>query len=202
MKAQAIRDGVITEADTYREFVTPQLVKAGWRVPPHAIGEQRSFTVGRIIVVGGKVRRGRQKRADYLLYYRRDYPLAVVEAKEVGLPAGIGVQQACEYAKLLGLKFAYATNDHRIIEIDHTAGTERKVNRYATPDELLRWEFVGTWRWRLARVRKPHSSRWTRRDPGPTRVGFGSCQRSLRCLSARPAIQEAALPDRKKWSIE
>jgi type I restriction enzyme R subunit len=132
-----MREGVITEADTCREFVTPKLIEAGWGAAPHAVGEQRSFTNGRIIVAGGKVRRGKQKRADYLLYYRRDYPLAVVEAKEIGLPAETGVQQAREYAEILGLKFAYATNGHRIIEIDYTAGTEREVDRYATPDELF-----------------------------------------------------------------
>lgn len=109
-----MRDGVITEADTCREFVTPRLVEAGWGAAPHSIGEQHSFTNGRIIVAGGKVRRGKQKRADYLLYYRRDYPLAVVEAKEIGLPAETGVQQAREYAEILGLKFAYATNGYRM----------------------------------------------------------------------------------------
>ncbi|WP_034689530.1 EcoAI/FtnUII family type I restriction enzme subunit R [Acidovorax sp. MR-S7] len=137
MKGESMRDGVITEADTCREFVTPRLVEAGWGTAPHAIGEQRTFTNGRIIVAGGKVRRGKQKRADYLLYHRRDYPLAVVEAKEIGLPAETGVQQAREYAEILGLKFAYATNGHRIIEIDYTTGTEREVDRYATPDELF-----------------------------------------------------------------
>jgi len=132
-----MHDGVITEADTCREFVTPRLIEAGWGVPPCAIGEQRSFTNGRIFVAGGKVRRGKQRRADYLLYYRRDYPLAVVEAKEISLPAETGVQQARDYAEILGLKFAYATNGHRIIEIDYTTGTEREVDRYATPDELF-----------------------------------------------------------------
>lgn len=132
-----MRDGVITEADTCRVFVTPRLVEAGWEHAPHAIGEQHSFTDGRIIVAGGKVRRGKQRRADYLLYYRRDFPLAVVEAKEVGLPAETGVQQAREYAEVLGLKFAYATNGHRIIEVDYTTGTEREVDRYATPAELF-----------------------------------------------------------------
>ncbi|MBS7348961.1 MAG: DEAD/DEAH box helicase family protein [Comamonas sp.] len=132
-----MRDSVITEADTCREFVTPRLVEAGWGTAPHAIGEQRSFTNGRVIVAGGKVRRGAQKRADYLLYYRRDYPLAVVEAKEVSRPAETGVQQAREYAEILGLQFAYATNGYRIIEIDYTTGTEREVERYATPDELF-----------------------------------------------------------------
>jgi type I restriction enzyme R subunit len=127
---------IMTEADTCRELVTPKLVEAGWGNTPHVIGEQRTFTNGRIIVTGGRVRRGKQKRADYLLYYRRDYPLAVVEAKELGLPAETGVQQAKEYAEILGLKFAYATNGHRIIEIDYTTGTEREVDRFATPAEL------------------------------------------------------------------
>jgi type I restriction enzyme R subunit len=126
----------MTEADTCREFVTPKLVAAGWGTSESVIGEQHSFTNGRIIVAGGKVRRGKQRRADYLLYYRRDMPLAVVEAKEVGLPAETGVQQAREYAEMLGLKFAYATNGHRIIEIDYVAGTEREVDRYASPQEL------------------------------------------------------------------
>ena len=126
----------MNEADTCREFVTPKLVEAGWGAAESVIGEQHSFTNGRIIVAGGKVRRGKQRRADYLLYYRRDFPLAVVEAKELGLPAETGVQQARDYAEMLGLKFAYATNGRRIIEIDYTAGTEREVDRYATPEEL------------------------------------------------------------------
>ncbi|UBU62552.1 hypothetical protein LDB30_00730 [Acidithiobacillus ferrooxidans] len=78
---RALREMVLTEADTCREFVTPRLVEAGWGSAPYAIGEQRSFTNGRIIVSGGKVRRAKQKRADYLSHYRRHYPLAVVEAK-------------------------------------------------------------------------------------------------------------------------
>lgn len=70
----------MTEADTCREFVTPKRVAAGWGTSESVIVEQHSFTNGRIIVAGGKVRRGKQRRADYLLCYRRDMPLAVVEA--------------------------------------------------------------------------------------------------------------------------
>jgi type I restriction enzyme R subunit len=112
MAGQTEHEGVMTEADTCRQFVTPKLLEAGWNNAPYAIGEQRSFTNGRVIVAGGKVRRGKQKRADYLLYYRRDFPLAVVEAKEAGLPAETGVQQAREYAEIPGLKFAYAMRKH------------------------------------------------------------------------------------------
>lgn len=136
MEKDVKRDSVMTEADTSREFVTPKLVLAGWSSSPHSIGEQRIFTNGRIIVSGGKVRRGKQKRADYLLYYRRDLPIAVVEAKNIAFPAETGVQQAREYAEILGLKFAYATNGHRIIEIDYTTGTEQYIDRYPSPDDL------------------------------------------------------------------
>lgn len=148
-----MRDGTMTEADTCREYVTPKLVEAGWGAAPHSIGEQRTFTNGRIIVAGGKVRRGQQKRADYLLYYRRDYPLAVVEAKEIGLPAETGVQQAREYAEILGLKFAYATNGRRIIEIDYVTGTEREVDRYPTPNELFARLTTGSY---LPQTGAPH----------------------------------------------
>lgn len=70
-----MRPGVVTDADTCREFVTPRLIQAGWGEDACAIGEQRGFTKGRIIVTGGKIRRGRQKRADYLQFYRSEYPL-------------------------------------------------------------------------------------------------------------------------------
>ena len=63
-----------TEADTCRKFVVPRLQTAGWEGAPHAINEQRTFTDGRVIFVGGKAMRGRQKRADYILRYRADYP--------------------------------------------------------------------------------------------------------------------------------
>ncbi len=129
---------ILTEADTCREWVTPALRATGWGASPHAIGEQHAITAGRIVLVGGKPRRGKQRRADYILYLRRDFPIAVVEAKEIGRPAENGVQQAREYAELLGLRFAYATNGRRIIEIDYIAGTEHEVDRYPSPDELWR----------------------------------------------------------------
>ena len=103
----------MTEADTCRRFVVPRLQAAGWDTPPHVVNEQRTFTDGRILFVGGKARRGPQKRADYLLRYRADFPIAVVEAKANYRHAGDGLQQAKEYAEILGLKFAYATNGNR-----------------------------------------------------------------------------------------
>ncbi|AOI56111.1 EcoAI/FtnUII family type I restriction enzme subunit R [Burkholderia diffusa] len=130
------RSVALTEADTCREYVTPALQKAGWGDAPYAIGEQRPITDGRILLIGGKARRAKVRKPDYILYYRRDFPIAVVEAKETGLPAENGVQQAREYAQIMNLRFAYATNGLCIIEIDYTNGTEREVERYPTPEEL------------------------------------------------------------------
>ena len=125
-----------TEADTCRKFVVPKLQAAGWDNEPHSIAEQRTITDGRIVPVGkGFVRRA-SKRVDYLLRYRRDFPLAVVEAKPEYKTAADGLQQAKQYAEMLGLKFAYASNGPDTIEFDYFAGTEKAISTYPSPEEL------------------------------------------------------------------
>ncbi len=114
----------MTEADTCRKFVVPLLQKAGWDNEPHSIAEQRFFTAGRIVSHGPTARRRPGKRADYLLRYTRDLPLAVVEAKAAYRHPADGLQQAKDYATVLGLPFAYATNGTAIIEFDFLTGRE------------------------------------------------------------------------------
>jgi type I restriction enzyme R subunit len=126
----------LSEADTCRKFVVPKLVAAGWDNDPHSIAEQRTITDGRIVPVGKGFVRKPPKRVDYLLRYTRDFPLGVVEAKAAYKTAAEGVQQAKQYAEMLGVKFAYATNGHEIIEFDYSAGLERAVAGYPTPAEL------------------------------------------------------------------
>jgi type I restriction enzyme R subunit len=125
-----------TEADTCRKFVVPKLQAAGWDSDPHSIAEQRSFTDGRIVVRGSKAERKKGKRADYLLRYTRDFPIAVTEAKAGYKKAADGLQQAKEYAEILKLKFAYATNGKEIIEFDFITGIERIIETFPTPAEL------------------------------------------------------------------
>ncbi len=125
------------EADTCRLYVTPKIREAGWEQHPHSITEQKTFTDGRVIMYGDTVRRGEQKRADYLLRYTRDFPLAVVEAKSEADSASKGMQQAKQYAEILGLKFAYATNGHHIIEFDYLTGKETALAAFPTPAELF-----------------------------------------------------------------
>lgn len=68
MQGKAIRDGMITESDSGCDFITPKLVEEGWCEASHVLGEQRNSTNGNIIMVGGKVRCGKQNRADYFLF--------------------------------------------------------------------------------------------------------------------------------------
>jgi len=126
----------MNEADTCRKYVVPKLQAAGWDNSPHAINEQRTFTDGRVVFVGGKARRGKQKRADYLLRYSSDFPIAVVEAKARYKQASEGLQQAMDYAEILGLRFAYATNGKSIVEFDFTTGVESEISEFPTPADL------------------------------------------------------------------
>src|SRR6187200_3267605 len=125
-----------SEADTCRTDVVPRLQAAGWDDDPHSIAEQRTITDGRIVPVGKGFIRKTPKRVDYLLRYTRDFPLAIVEAKATHKTAGDAVQQAKQYAEMLGLKFAYATNGHEIIEVDYSTGLEKYRPDYPTPAEL------------------------------------------------------------------
>lgn len=128
----------MNEADTCRKYVVPKLQAAGWDDSPYSIAEQRTFTnpKGRIRIVGGKIIRGNPKRADYLLRYRKDFPIGVVEAKADYKSPGAGLSQAREYAEILGLKFAYATNGKGIVEFDFLTGMETELAEFPAPETL------------------------------------------------------------------
>lgn len=126
----------MNEADTCRTLVRPKLEEAGWDGNKHFYSEQTSFTDGRIIVPAGKPRRLKKKFSDFLLRFTRDITLAVIEAKSDRRPAGDGLQQAKEYADILGLKFAYATNGTEIVEYDYFTCLEQVIDRFPTPEEL------------------------------------------------------------------
>jgi type I restriction enzyme R subunit len=130
---------MITEADTCRKYVLPKLTEAGWDNDPHSFTEQKTFTDGRIVVTGQKIRRQKQKRADYLLRYTCDFMIAVMEAKAAYKSPGDGLQQAKNYAEILGLKFAYSTNDG-IVKSRHSRenGNPENSNYLKILDSCLR----------------------------------------------------------------
>lgn len=122
------------EADTCRKYVLPKLYSAKWN--DEQIREQVTFTDGRIVVTGRKAKRKKGKRADYILRYTPDMPIAVIEAKAEYKNAGDGLQQAKDYAEILGLRFAFATNGSGIIEFDFTTGIEKEISEFPSPESL------------------------------------------------------------------
>jgi len=136
-KSKETKEEKLNEADTCRKYVTPKLVASGWDDLPYIIKEQYQLTDGRITVSGGTTTRGDKYRADYILNYHRDFPIAVVEAKPEKAPVTEGIQQAKNYAGILNLKFAYATNGHEILEFNFLTGQEKRIDNYPTPEELF-----------------------------------------------------------------
>ena len=103
--------------------------------------EEIYFTKGRVIVRGKTVKRGEAKKADYILFYKPNIPIAVVEAKDNNHSVGAGMQQALEYAEILDVPFAYSSNGDAFLEHDRTGtgGTvEREIplDQFPTPEEL------------------------------------------------------------------
>jgi type I restriction enzyme R subunit len=115
-------------------YVLPKLREAGWS--DDQIREQKYFTDGRIVMAGRKHFRRPGKKADYLLHYRPDFRLAIIEAKTAYRKPSDGLQQAMEYAEILGLKFAYSTNGHGIVEHDYITGKQQTLDRFPSPAEL------------------------------------------------------------------
>jgi type I restriction enzyme R subunit len=99
----------MSERDICTKFITPALKRAGWDELAQ-IREEVSFTKGRIIVRGKLVTRGKAKRADYILYYKNNIPIALIEAKDNNHSVGDGMQQGLEYAETLEIPFVFSSN--------------------------------------------------------------------------------------------
>jgi hypothetical protein len=87
----------LSERDICTKFITPALRSAGWNEQTQ-LREEVTFTKDRVIVRGRMVSRGKAKRADYVLYFKPNIPLAVIEAKDNHCSVGDGIQQAPDYA--------------------------------------------------------------------------------------------------------
>ena len=133
----------LTEADIRTKFITPAIVGTNadkWDRMTQ-IREEAYFTKGNVIVRGQVVKRGIAKKADYILYYKPNLPLAVVEAKDNNHSIGAGMQQALEYAEILDVPFAYSSNGDAFLEHDRTVMSgvvtrEIPLAQFPTPAEL------------------------------------------------------------------
>lgn len=129
----------LSEEDIKNRYISPAIFEtAKWNKSDSLM--EYSYTDGRINVVNNVVKRGKQKRVDYLLHYKPNYPLAVVEAKDrKNHPSpSAGLQQGIGYAKDLKVPFAYASNGDAFAEHDMITGTERtlELDEFPTKEEL------------------------------------------------------------------
>ena len=130
----------LTERDICTKFINPALEAADWDLM-HQIREQFYFTDGRVIVRGKTVKRGERNFADYLLLYKPNIPLAIIEAKDNTHSIGSGMQQGLEYAETLDVPFVFSTNGDGFLFHDRlaTAGSveqELPLNSFPSPDDL------------------------------------------------------------------
>lgn len=138
----------LSERDICTKFITPALRQAGWDEMLQ-IREEVGFTKGRIIVRGKLVTRGQAKRADYVLYYKPNIPLALIEAKDNSHSVSDGMQQALDYATTLDVPFVFSSNGDGFVFHDRTgAGNLREANlgldAFPSPADL--WARYRAWK--------------------------------------------------------
>lgn len=138
----------LSERDICTKFITPALRNAGWDEMLQ-IREEVSFTKGRIIVRGKLVTRGQGKRADYILYYKPNIPIALIEAKDNTHSVGDGIQQALDYAETLNIPFVFSSNGDGFVFHDRTGvstprETTLSLDAFPAPTDL--WARFRAWK--------------------------------------------------------
>lgn len=132
----------LSERDICTKFITPALEKAGWDRQLQIL-EEVSFTDGRIYVKGKITARGSRKRADYILYYKPNIPIAIIEAKDNNQSVGAGIQQGLDYARILDIPCVFSSNGSGFWFHDRTAtdgNIEKEIGLDEFPSPEVLWE--------------------------------------------------------------
>lgn len=130
----------LSEADIKEKFITPAITKAGWDEFTQ-IGREIFFTDGRIYVKGKVTARGKRKFADYILFYKPNIPIALIEAKDNTHSVKAGIQQALGYSTTLDIPFVFSSNGdafyfHDKTAIDGQIEKEIPLDDFPSPDVL------------------------------------------------------------------
>ncbi len=134
-----INKKTLSERDICTKFITPALELAGWDKQKQFL-EEVFFTDGKIYVRGKLSARGKRKRADYILYYKPNIPIAIIEAKDNNHSVRAGIQQALEYAAILDVPFVFSSNGDGFIfhdkSLTENIETELGINEFPSPAAL------------------------------------------------------------------
>ena len=131
----------LSERDICTKFITPALAQCGWDVQTQ-IREEYNITKGRILVSSKGCKRAENKRADYVLFYRVNLPIAIIEAKDNKHSVESGIQQALNYAEMMDIPFAFSSNGDGFIFHNKITGTETflALNEFPSPEQLWNWK--------------------------------------------------------------
>lgn len=128
----------LSEEDIKLRYITPAIMAKGWSVNDITMETKVKLTDGKINLRGNLVARGKAKYADYMLYYNRANPIAIVEAKDANHSVSFGMQQAKEYCEMMDVPFAFSSNGFGFQEYDFLTGKERSLSmdEFPTKEEL------------------------------------------------------------------
>ena len=131
----------MTEEEVKLNFITPAIEEAGWT--KKQIRMEFSITAGKIVVRGNTAKRLPKKKADYVLFYKENLPLAIVEAKDNSHRVGDGMQQALEYAEKLDVRFVFTSNGDNFLFHDRKLGSEKVVelDEFPSPEVLFNLQY-------------------------------------------------------------
>lgn len=139
----------LSERDILTKFIIPALTRAGWDKMDQ-LREEVAFTKGRVMVHGKIVAQGKSKRADIVLSYKPNLPIALIEAKENNKSPGSGMQQALDYAGTLDIPFVFSSNGNAFVFHDRTSTDPKRLETTLALDEFpspyTLWEKYRTWK--------------------------------------------------------
>lgn len=136
----------MTEEDIKLQYITPALLTK-WDIKKITMetAPVNNFTDGKVLIKGNVPSRDKGKRCDYVLWYNKGTPLAIVEAKDNNHSTSFGMQQAISYGIMMNVPFVYTSNGDSFFEHDFTTGLEKEfpLSEFPTADELYaRWKGV------------------------------------------------------------
>ena len=132
----------LSEADIRTKYITPAIISAGWDVYSK-VREEYPITKGRIIARGKTCKRDKPLKADYVLFYKPNKPIAIVEAKDNKHTLGDGMQQALNYANMMDVPFVFSSNGdgflfHNKYITEGDVETTLSLDEFPSPETL--WE--------------------------------------------------------------
>lgn len=130
----------LSEADIRTKYITPAIVGSGWDIITQ-MREEYNVTKGRIIARGKSCKREAPLKADYVLFYKPNKPIAIIEAKDNKHTMSDGMQQALQYSSMMNVPFVFSSNGdgfvfHNKYITEGEVETSISLDEFPSPETL------------------------------------------------------------------